>query len=170
MYIYPGYHAIFVVYHSPAITPPVFSPSTPPPGRHTYQPTPHAWLVPATYHRSFCKHCDQRVGRSPYRTRPVQISWRSLGFVGRCLSRTRNLAASSEHFAELFSGRSWPKIDPGIIFSEFLKSLKKKKRKICAQSERYRNILAGISVSLTYYGNTAFPFSRSNASRFFRGC
>ena len=24
-----------------------------------------AWQAPATYHRSFCEHCDQRVGRSP---------------------------------------------------------------------------------------------------------
>ena len=24
-----------------------------------------AWPAPATYHRSFCEHCDQRVGRSP---------------------------------------------------------------------------------------------------------
>ena len=24
-----------------------------------------AWPAPATYHRSFCEHCDQRVGRNP---------------------------------------------------------------------------------------------------------
>ena len=24
-----------------------------------------AWPAPAIYHRSFCEHCDQRVGRSP---------------------------------------------------------------------------------------------------------
>ena len=35
-----------------------------------------AWPAPATYHRSFCEHCDQRVGRSHERARPVQISWR----------------------------------------------------------------------------------------------
>ena len=28
----------------------------------------------------FCEHCDQRVGRSPQRARPVQISWRSRWF------------------------------------------------------------------------------------------
>ena len=32
------------------------------------------WPAPATHHRPCCEHyCDQRVGRSPYRTRPVQI-------------------------------------------------------------------------------------------------
>ena len=30
-----------------------------------------AWPAPATYHRSFCEHCDQRVGRSPQRAHPV---------------------------------------------------------------------------------------------------
>ena len=39
-----------------------------------------------------------------------------VGFVDRCLSRTRNLAALNKHLAEFFSGRSWPKIGPGIIF------------------------------------------------------
>ena len=33
-----------------------------------------AWTAPATYHRPRCEHCDQRVGRSPERARPVQIS------------------------------------------------------------------------------------------------
>ena len=36
--------------------------------------------APATYHRSFCEHCDQRVGRSPQRARPIQISRRSRWF------------------------------------------------------------------------------------------
>ena len=30
---------------------------------------------------------------------------------------------------------------------------------MCAHSERYRNILAGIFEILTFYGNTAFPLS-----------
>ena len=33
----------------------------------------------------FCEHCDQRVGRSPKRARPVQISWHSRWF-GRSMS------------------------------------------------------------------------------------
>ena len=39
-----------------------------------------AFPVPAMYHRSFCEHCDQRVGLSSSQARPVQISWRSLWF------------------------------------------------------------------------------------------
>ena len=31
--------------------------------------------------------------------------------------------------------------------------------KICAHSERYRNLLAGIFEILTFYGNIAFPLS-----------
>ena len=47
-----------------------------------------------------------------------------VGFVDRWLSKTRNLAASSKHLAEFFSGQSWPKIGPGFFFFGFLKSLK----------------------------------------------
>ena len=36
-----------------------------------------AWPAPAMYHRPFREHCYQRVGRSPKRARPVQISWHS---------------------------------------------------------------------------------------------
>ena len=49
--------------------------------------------------------------RSPFRFHGADV-----GFVDRCLSRTRNLAASNKHLAEFFSGRSWPKIGPGIFF------------------------------------------------------
>ena len=61
-------------------------------------------------------------GRAPFRFHGAVV-----GCVARYLSRTRNLAASNKHLAEFFSGRSWPKIGPGInffIFSGFLKSLK----------------------------------------------
>ena len=58
-------------------------------------------------------------GRAPFRFHGAVVR-----FVDRCLSRTRNLAASNKHLAEFFSGRSWPKIGPGIVFSGFLKSLK----------------------------------------------
>ena len=55
-----------------------------------------AWRAPATYHRSFCEHCDQRVGRSPYNEHaPFRFHGAVVGFVDRCLSRTRHLAASS---------------------------------------------------------------------------
>ena len=42
-----------------------------------------------------------------------------VGFVDRCLSRTRNLATSNQHLAEFSSGRSWPNICPGNIFCFF---------------------------------------------------
>ena len=59
---------------------------------------------------------DQRVGRSPYRTNPCRFHGAVVGFVDRCLSRIRKLAASNKHLPEFFSGRSWPKIGSGIIF------------------------------------------------------
>ena len=83
------------------------------------------WPAPATYHRSFCEHRDQRVGRSPERARPVQISWR-----GRWFCRSMSVEDSESrrfeltYLAEFFSGRSWPKIGPGMIFSGFSKILK----------------------------------------------
>ena len=48
-----GYHtrhssSFFVVYLSPAITPPVLLHLQPPPGRHTYQPAPHASVLDRT--------------------------------------------------------------------------------------------------------------------------
>ena len=49
-------------------------------------------------------------GRAPFRFHGAVV-----GFVDRCLSRTPNLAASNL-LAEFFSGRSRPKIGPGIIF------------------------------------------------------
>ena len=58
-----------------------------------------------------------------------------VGFVDRCLSRTRNLAASNKHLAEFFSGRSWAKIDPGIIFFGVFEKFETFFSKICAHSE-----------------------------------
>ena len=43
--------------------------------------------------------------------------------------------------------------------SGFLKKLETFFSKICAHSERYRNLLAGIFEILTFYGNIAFPLS-----------
>ena len=97
--------------------------------------------------------------RAPNRRAPFRFHGAVVGFVDRCLSRTRNLAASNKHFAEFFSGRSWPKIGPGFSFSGFLKSLKLFFTKICAHSKRYRNLLAGIFEILTFCGNITFPLS-----------
>ena len=52
---------------------------------------------------------------------------------------------------EFFSGRSWPKICPGIIFFEFFEKFETFPPKICAHSERYRNILAGIFEIRTFF-------------------
>ena len=91
-------------------------------------------------------------GRASFRFHDAVVS-----FVDRCLSRTRNLAAPSKPLAELFSGRSWPKIGPGIIFLGFFEKFETFFSKICAHSERYRYILAGIFEIPPFYGNIAFP-------------
>ena len=93
-------------------------------------------------------------GRAPCRFHGAVV-----GFVDRCLSRTWNLAASNIHLAEFFSGRSWPKIGPGIIFFGVSEKFETFFSKICAHSERYRNLLAGIFEIPTFYGNIAFPSS-----------
>ena len=56
-----------------------------------------------------------------------------------------------------FSG--FPKIGPGIIFFGVFEKFETFFSKICAHSERYRNLLAGIFEILTFYGNIAFPLS-----------
>ena len=48
-----------------------------------------------TYHRSFCEHCDQRWVGAPNEHAPFRFHGTVVGFVDRCLSRTRNLAASN---------------------------------------------------------------------------
>ena len=93
-------------------------------------------------------------GRAPFRFHGAVV-----GFVAQCLSRTRNLAASNKHLAEFFSGRSWPKIGPGIIFFGVFEKFETFFSKICAHSERYRNLLADIFEILTFHGNIAFPLS-----------
>ena len=93
-------------------------------------------------------------GRAPFRFHGAVV-----GVVARCLSRTHNLAASNKHLAEFFSGRSWAKIGPGIIFFGVFEKFDTFFSKICAHSERFRNLLAGVFEILTFYGNIAFPLS-----------
>ena len=93
-------------------------------------------------------------GRAPFRFHGAVV-----GFVDRCLSRTRNVTATNKRLAEFFSGRSWPKIGPGIIFFGVSEKFETFFSKICAHSERYRNLLAGIFEIPTFYGNIAFPSS-----------
>ena len=54
---------------------------------------------------------------------PFRFHGTVVGFIDRCLSRARNLAASNKHLAKFFSGQCWPNICPGIFFSGLLKSL-----------------------------------------------
>ena len=52
-----------------------------------------------------------------------------------------------------------PRSAQELFFGDFLKSLNLFFSKICAHSERYRNLLAGIFEILTFDGNIAFPMS-----------
>ena len=101
-------------------------------------------------------------GRAPFKFHGAVVC-----FNNRCLSRTRNLAASNKHLALLFSGRSWPKIGPGIIFFGVFEKFETFFSKICDHSERYRYLLAGIFEILTCYGNIAFPLSPLKTFRSF---
>ena len=118
-----------------------------------------AWPAPATYHRSFVYTVTRGCVGAPNERAPFRFHGAVVGFVARCLSRIRNLAASNKHLAEFFSGRSWPKIGPGIIFFGVFEKFETFFSKICAHSERYRNLLAGIFEIPTFSGNIAFPSS-----------
>ena len=96
---------------------------------------------------------------APNERAPFRFHGAVVGFVDRCISRTRNLAASNKHLAELFSGRSWAKIGPGILVFGVFEKFVTVFSKICAHSERYRNLLAGVLEILTFYGNITFPLS-----------
>ena len=77
---------------------------------------------------------------APYGRALFRFHGAVVGFVDRCLSRTRNLAASNKHWAEFFSGRSWPKIGSGIVFFGVFEKFETFFSKICAHSERYINL------------------------------
>ena len=111
-----------------------------------------AWLAPAAYHRSFVNTVTRGWVGAPNERAPFRFHGAVVGFVGRSLSRTRNFAPSNKHLAEFSSG-------PGIILLGVFEKIDTFLSKICAHSERYRNILAGIFEILTFYGNIAFPLS-----------
>ena len=92
--------------------------------------------------------------RAPFRFRGAVV-----GFVDRCLSRTRNLAASNKQLTQFFSGRSWLQDRPRNYFFAVIEKFETFCEEICAHSERYRDLLAGIFEILTFYGNIAFPLS-----------
>ena len=58
-----------------------------------------------------------------------------------------------------------PRSAQELFFSGFLKSLKRIFSEICADSERYRNLLAGIFQILTFCGNIVFPLSPVSLSK-----
>ena len=120
-----------------------------------------AWPAPATYHRSFCEHCDQRVVGAPNERAPLRFHGAVVVFVDRYLSRTRNPAASSKHLAEFFSGRSWPKISPRFFFFGVFEKFETFSFKICAHGERYRNRLAGIYEIPTFLEASRFHCHRN---------
>ena len=98
---------------------------------------------------------------TPNERAPFRFHGAVVGFVDRCPSRPRHLAASNIHLAEFFSGRSWPKIGPGNTFFGVFEKFEIFFSKICAPSERYRNLLAGIFefYQVTFDGNIAFLLS-----------
>ena len=85
-----------------------------------------------------------RVG-APNERAPFRFHGARAGFVDRCLSKTRNLAASNKPLAPFLSGRSWPKIGPGMSFLGVFEKFETFLSKICAHSERYNFFVAGIS-------------------------
>ena len=85
-----------------------------------------------------------------------------VGFVDRCLSRTRNLAASNKHLAEFFSGRSWPKIGPGIIFFGVFEKFETFFSKICAHIASGTEIFWWVSLKFQLFVKT----SRSHCHRY----
>ena len=101
-------------------------------GRH---PPPITGLFVNTVTRGWVGAPNERA---PFRFHSAVVD-----LVDRCLSRTRNLTASNKHLAEFFSGRSWPKIGPGIVFFGVFEKFETFFSKICAHSERYRNLFAG---------------------------
>ena len=112
------------------------------------------WPAPATYHRSFCEHRGQRVGRSPHRARPAQSLVLSIDVCrGLGISPLRVNIWMSFSQADIGPDRSC-----NYFFGVFAKS-ETFFSKICAHSERYRNLLAGIFEILTFYGNIALPLS-----------
>ena len=60
-----------------------------------------------------------------------------------------------------------PRSAQELFFSGFLKSLKLFFEDLCAHSEQYRNLLAGIFEILFFYADIAFPLSSVLAFQFY---
>ena len=96
-----------------------------------------------------------RVG-APNERAPFRFHGAVVGFVHRCLSRTRNLAASSNIWLSFSQADLSSRSAQNFFFRGFEK-FETFFSKICAHSERYRNLLAGIFETPTFFGNIAFP-------------
>ena len=81
---------------------------------------------------------------APNERAPFRFHGAVVGFVHRCLSRTRNLAATSKHLAEFFSGRSWSRSAQDFFFFGVFEKFQTFFSKICAHSERYINLFADV--------------------------
>ena len=77
-----------------------------------------AWPAPATYHRSLNTVTGGWV-RAPNERAPFRFHGAVVGFVDRCLSRTRNLAASNQHVAEFSQADLGPRSAQDLFFSYF---------------------------------------------------
>ena len=87
--------------------------------------------------------------RAPNERAPFTFYGAVVGFVHRCLSRTRNLAASKYHLADFSQADPSPtSAHVGTCFVN-----------IRDHSERYRKRIAGIFETQTCFGNIAFPLS-----------
>ena len=92
---------------------------------------------------------------APNERAPFRFHGAVVGFVDRCLSKTRILAASNQHLA-FFSGLSWPKICPGIIFLGVFEKFETFFRRfvlIASGAEMFWRI----SLKFDFFGNIAFP-------------
>ena len=118
----------------------------------------HSWPAPATYSRPFCEHCDQRWIGAPEERAPLRFHGPAVSFVDRCLSRTRNLAASNNIWLEFLRpilAQHLPRNCCFVFFFQVWIFFVK----ICAHSERYRNLMALIFEFKLFFGNIAFPLS-----------
>ena len=93
-------------------------------------------------------------GRAPFRFHSAVV-----GFVDRCLSKTRNLAGSNKHWAKFSQADLGPRSAQEYFFSGFLKSLIFFFRRFAFIASGARSLLADIFEILTFNGNIAFPLS-----------
>ena len=100
--------------------------------------------------------------RSPFRFHSAVV-----GFVDRCLSNTRNLAASNKHIAALFLRPIMAKDRSRDCFFGVFEKFETFLSKICAHSERYRISAAGIFEIVTLMETSCFHGHRSLRSIFF---